>query len=280
MSGWSRAPAVIAVTVGLAGGLAWLGGGGLLLTLAVVAVVIQWVAYVPAYALRTEHFYDLTGSMTYVTLVVIGLSQAEEVTLRAAWLSAATLVWAVRLGAFLAWRVHQAGSDGRFDELKQSAPRFLVAWTLQGLWCFVTPLAVWICLCSPGPGIGPLDGLGFALWLVGFVVEVSSDLQKSAFKSDPANAGRFISTGWWAWSRHPNYAGEILLWCGVFLSASSQLRGSEWVALLAPAFVYLLLRHGSGVPLLEARADERWGADEDYLAYRARTPVLWPRPPR
>jgi steroid 5-alpha reductase family enzyme len=279
MTGWPRAAAILGAAVAVAATVASATGGSDLLWLVGLAFGVQWVAYVPAFVLRTERFYDLTGSLTYIAMVVLAVAQAEMVTARGAWMAGATLIWAARLGAFLAWRVHRAGSDGRFDELKQSAPRFLVAWSLQGLWCFLTPLLVWICLTTPVPGFHLLDVVGLMLWTGGFVLEVASDLQKSSFKAEPDNHGRFITTGWWAWSRHPNYAGEILLWAGVFVSAASQLQGWQWAAVVSPLFVYVLLRYISGVPMLEARAEERWGEDPDYLDYRARTPLLWPRPP-
>jgi steroid 5-alpha reductase family enzyme len=104
-----------------------------------------------------------------------------------------------------------------------------------------------------------------------------ADNQKGRFKADPANQGKFISTGLWAKSRHPNYFGEIVLWIGVLLIAVPVLEGWQWVALLSPVFVALLLVKGSGVPLLEAKADKKWGGQPDYEAYKKNTPVLIPK---
>jgi steroid 5-alpha reductase family enzyme len=106
-----------------------------------------------------------------------------------------------------------------------------------------------------------------------------SDAQKNRFRADPANRGKFIQTGLWAWSRHPNYFGEIVLWIGVAIIALPVLRGWQYLTLISPVFVTLLLTRVSGVPMLERRADEKWGGQEDYEAYKARTPVLIPRPP-
>ncbi len=124
--------------------------------------------------------------------------------------------------------------------------------------------------------LGVVSFIGLAVWVAGFAVEATADLQKSRFRADPANRGRFISTGLWAWSRHPNYLGEIVLWIGVALVAVPVLRGWQWVTLVSPLFVALLLTRVSGVPLLEKRADEKWGGQPDYEAYKARTPVLVP----
>jgi len=120
--------------------------------------------------------------------------------------------------------------------------------------------------------------IGFLVWVFGFAFEVTADTQKSRFRADPNNKGKFIHTGLWAWTRHPNYFGEIVLWVGVAIIALPVLRGWQWVTLISPVFVALLITRISGVPLLEKQADERWGGQEDYEAYKERTPVLIPRP--
>jgi steroid 5-alpha reductase family enzyme len=120
--------------------------------------------------------------------------------------------------------------------------------------------------------------IGFLIWIFGFAIEVVADAQKSRFRADPMNKGKFIDTGLWARSRHPNYFGEIVLWIGVAVIALPILRGWQWVTLISPVFVTLLLTRISGVPMLEKRADEKWGGQEDYEAYKERTPVLIPRP--
>jgi steroid 5-alpha reductase family enzyme len=119
--------------------------------------------------------------------------------------------------------------------------------------------------------------LGLLIWIAGFAIEVISDRQKSAFRH--RHPGRFVDTGLWAWSRHPNYFGEIVLWTGIAVIASSTLRGWQWVTLVSPVFVLFLLTRVSGIPMLEKRADERWGDDAAYQRYKENTPVLVPRPP-
>ena len=89
-----------------------------------------------------------------------------------------------------------------------------------------------------------------------------------------------LDEGIWRWSRHPNYFGEILLWTGVFVAGLQTWSGGQWLAVLSPVFSALLLTRVSGIPMVEKRADERWGDDPEYQAYKARTPVLIPRPPR
>lgn len=246
---------------------------------AVWCFVLNWIVFVPSYLARTEHFFDLTGSATYVSTVLLALYLTEAVDTRGLLLAGLVLIWAGRLGTFLFRRVRREGKDGRFDDIKQSLLRFLMAWTLQGLWVLVTVgCALAAITAATGVGLGAFAAAGGALWLAGFALEVTADRQKSAFKADPANAGRFIDRGVWGWSRHPNYAGEILLWAGIAVIALPALSGWQLATLISPIFVYVLLTRISGVPMLERRADRRWGDDPEYQAYKARTPVLWPVP--
>jgi steroid 5-alpha reductase family enzyme len=282
---WLALPAIVAVAVlvGLAGsdGSVEVGDIPLFLLCGVVAFAIQWAVFVPSWIGRTEMFFDLTGSATYLTVVILALLLNEDADARAVLVAVLVAVWALRLGTFLFGRVRAAGFDRRFDDLKQSFPRFLMTWTLQGLWAFLTLAAGLAAMTSADrEDIGVFAIVGAALWAVGFAIEVTADRQKSAFRADDANADRFISSGLWAWSRHPNYFGEIVLWTGVTLIALPVLSGWQWVTLISPFFVTLLLTRVSGIPLLEARARNTWGDEPEYQAYVERTPVLIPRPPR
>jgi len=280
---------VLPIALALVGCLAWAGSQGgatvgavpLFAALVVVALVVQWVVFVPSYLARTERFYDLTGSLTYLTLAALALALGPPADTRSWVLATLVAVWAARLGSFLFRRISSAGSDRRFDEMKTSFVRFLVAWTLQGVWvCFTAGAALAVIASDRTAPWGLPSSAGLTLWAVGFTIEVVADRQKSRFRSRPENEGRFISSGLWAWSRHPNYFGEIVLWIGVALVAIPALSGWQYVTLLSPVFVTLLLTKVSGIPLLEERADATWGDDPEYRAYRSRTPVLVPRPPR
>ena len=188
------------------------------------------------------------------------------------------LVWAGRLGSFLFRRIHAAGGDQRFDHIKISSSRFFVAWTLQGAWVVMTSCAaVAAILSAQRPAVGAIFATGVAMWVAGFVIEVLADRQKSRFRADAANEGRFINTGLWARSRHPNYFGEILLWAGIAVMAIPYLSGTQWVVMLSPLFVYALLTRVSGIPTLARRGQQLWGDDPDYQAYLKNTPTLLPR---
>jgi steroid 5-alpha reductase family enzyme len=255
-------------------------GGIPIFALAVgLAFLIQWLVFIPAYLLQTEKFYDLTGSITYITVTTIAVLFSPVVDDRSILLLALVLIWATRLGTFLFRRIYESGKDARFDEIKPSFFRFLNTWTLQGLWVtFTLAAALAAITTTTRQELGVLALLGFLVWLFGFSVEVLADVQKSRFRSDPENRGRFIQSGLWAWSRHPNYFGEIMLWIGVAIIVLPVLRGWQWVTLISPLFVALLITRISGVPMLEKKADERWGGQEDYEAYKERTPALILKP--
>ncbi len=288
MSESDRRALVAVITACLIGaGMAWAGsqggysvaGIGIFAIAVVGAFVVQWIVFVPSFWARTERFFDLTGSLTFIGMTAVIVILTPMMDARGWMLAAMVVVWAARLGAFLFSRVRRSGGDDRFDELKESFLRFGQVWTLQGLWVTMTAGAAWIAITAQHRvGIDPFAVIGLIVWLIGLGFEVVADLQKSGFKADPANAGRFIDTGVWSWSRHPNYFGEILLWIGVAIVTLPVLQGWQWVALASPVFVAALITKVSGIPLLEAKADAKWGGQPDYEAYKAKTSVLIPRP--
>ena len=245
-----------------------------------LAFAIQWLAFIPAFLLQNESWFDLTGSVTYITVTVVAVALGPAPDARSFVLLALVVIWAARLGTYLFRRIRKAGSDARFDAIKPSFIRFLNTWTLQGLWVSLTLAAALAAITTDQrKGLGVVAIVGLLVWAAGFALEATADFQKSSFRADPANKGTFIRAGVWSWSRHPNYFGEIVIWIGVALVALPVLQGWQYVTLISPLFVILLLTRVSGVPLLEKRADEKWGGQDDYEAYKARTSVLVPWPP-
>ena len=255
-----------------------LAGWPAMTALALGAFAIQWLAFIPARLFQTERFYDLTGSITYIAVTLAAISAATAPS-GAQWLIAIMIfIWAGRLGSFLFRRIHAAGGDQRFDHIKVSSSRFFVAWTLQGAWVVMTSCAALTAILSAEQtAVGVIYVMGAVMWVAGFVIEVMADQQKSRFRADPANAGRFINVGLWARSRHPNYFGEILLWAGIAVMAIPYLSSTQWVVMLSPLFVYALLTRISGIPTLARRGQQLWGDDPTYQAYVANTPRLLPR---
>ncbi len=277
------ASVVIGALIAAAGsqGSAEVGGFPVFALCAMLAFGIQFIVFVPSYLARTEHYYDLTGSITYLTVTAVALLASQDLDARAVIVALLVVVWAGRLGTFLFRRVKRDGGDGRFDRIKHNPLRFFMMWSIQGLWVFLTvACALSIITGAERQSFDVFAAVGLVIWLAGFAIEVTADNQKSAFRADPANKGRFIDVGLWAWSRHPNYFGEIVLWTGVAIMAIPILTGWRWVMLISPVFVFVLLTRISGVPLLEARGDEKWGDEPAYQDYKRRTPSLLPRPPK
>jgi len=246
-----------------------------------IAYAINWLVFVPSNRAKTEHYFDLTGSITYLTVTVVALVLSDNLDARAVIVAVMVAVWALRLGSFLFRRVRRDGRDGRFDRIKTDPLRFFMTWTLQGLWVLLTlAAALAIITGTERRELGWIAIVGIVVWTAGFAIEVIADQQKSVFKRNPANDGRFIKSGLWAWSRHPNYFGEITLWIGIAIMAVPVLSGWRWAMLISPIFVVLLLTRVSGIPMLEVRAEKRWGEESEYQEYTSRTPVLIPRPPR
>lgn len=249
---------------------------------ALLCIGVQWIAWIPASMAKTERFYDLTGGLTYLIVVGFSLwagSQSEAPSLRELIVSFLVVIWALRLSSFLYFRIHRTGKDGRFDQLKTSPIRFLVPWTIQGLWVFLTMIVVIVInsQADPAPALGIWDAVGLSIWLLGFGIEVVADNQKTAFNTEPNNQGKWIDSGLWSYSRHPNYLGEILLWTGIACFGISSFSGLERFAWVSPIFIYLLLTKLSGIPILDKRALEKWGDDVEYQKYRENTPALFPR---
>ena len=249
---------------------------------AVMCIGMQWLAWIPASIGKTERFYDLTGGLTYLTVVGFSLwagSQSEPPSSRELIVSLLVVIWSLRLSGFLYLRIHRTGKDGRFDKLKTSAIRFLVPWTIQGLWVFLTMIVVIVINSQSGSAseLGIWDGIGLSMWILGFGIETIADNQKTVFNKEPNNQGKWIDSGLWSYSRHPNYLGEILLWTGIAFFGISCFTGLERVAWISPIFIYVLLTKISGTPILDKRALEKWGDDPEYQKYRDNTPALIPR---
>lgn len=238
---------------------------------------IQWVAGTIAVLLQTEKFFDLTGSLTNILLTLLSLKSNQSYHTRQKVNSAMVLTWAARLGFFLFSRILQDGKDSRFDKVRKNPKIFFIYWTLQGLWVLLTILPVLIVnYKKDNEPVNNQDQLGWGLWVVGFLIEVIADHQKTQFRKDPANAGKFITSGLWSISRHPNYFGEILLWIGIYISSRSTFKGLEHIGIVSPLFSIYALTRLSGIPPLEAAGRKRWGTDPAYLAYIQNTASLIP----
>lgn len=242
---------------------------------------VQWIGFLLSSGLLgnnpTEKYYDITGSLTYISTVIISYISLKNISKRQIITAIATLIWSLRLGIFLFTRISKTGGvDKRFTEIKKDPSDFLLAWTMQGLWVFLTLLSVLsIFQVEDVVDFNFLNFLGILIWLLGFTFEIIADHQKSTFRNNPENKEKWISTGLWSISRHPNYFGEITLWIGVSLMCYTNISNS-FKLIISPLFVSCLLIFISGIPILEKNADKKFGKNEDYLKYKSNTPVLIP----
>ena len=253
------------------------GSLSLFLLCTIIIFFLQWIVFIPSYFLSTEHFFDLTGSVTFITVSILAFLMNDSKNLRQFIVLVLIMIWALRLGSFLFLRIRKAGEDSRFTIIKKDFLVFFLTWNLQGLWVLFTLFgALTILTSNNNQNFGILDIIGILIWIFGFVIEVVSDRQKSEFKSHESNDGKFIQSGLWKYSRHPNYFGEILIWTGIAIIGISVYSGFGWLGLISPFFVFVMLNYISGVRLLEKQAEERWGGNDLYQSYKSKTPVLFP----
>ena len=242
-----------------------------------IGFILHWLIFIPSYIYQTEHYFDLIGSISYISIVLFTFLALNNLDIRSVLIGLFIMVWAVRLGSFLFKRVKRDGKDNRFTVMKTKFWWFLFTWTLGGLWVFITMAAGLAAMTSAK--VVPLGWyalIGIVLWLEGFIVEVVADHQKTRFRSKKENRDKFINEGLWSLSRHPNYYGEITLWFGIAFIALPVLQGWQLLTLISPIFVYILLTRISGITMLERRADKKWGDDPEYQLYKETTSSLIP----
>ena len=262
-------------------GIALLTGSVIVKNAVLLAYVIHWIAYIPAYLFQTEKFYDLTGSVTYLSVVwFVFLSTYQSISLNFGNLILVLLIsiWTIRLGLFLFMRIHKAGEDKRFRTIKTSASQFFMTFTLSGLWVTLCSMCALVAISSPeGLVMNALTYVGIILFIIGFGIEIVADNQKTAFRSIEANKDNFITSGLWSKSRHPNYFGEVLLWFAIAVISFSSLEGLQLITLISPIFTYILLVYVSGVRMLEDMNDKKLADDEQYKSYKKNTTLLFPK---
>lgn len=250
-----------------------------LLVCVLFSFFVQWLIFVPSYLVKTERFYDLSGSLSFIGVIVIALAYSAPVNAYQITLGAMVILWAIRLGIFLSLRIHRDGKDDRFIDIKRNKYSFFVAWTIQGLWVLISAACVLVVISTnteKSDNIGIWDQacfyMGSLLWLLGVSIESIADWQKRTHKIKSPNT--FIQSGLWSRSQHPNYFGEICLWTGLAIASLPFLHSWQYFSLMSPVFIFVLLTKISGIPMLDTKANIKWGKDKNYQAYVKRTPVL------
>ena len=236
--------------------------------------------FIPSYIYQTEHYYDLTGGITFISSVVLLTTGRyfyfETIDYVSLIVSLLVSLWTIRLSSFLFLRVKRTGQDVRFSEIKKDFKRFFLAFILSGLWVFTCLLpSIVVLTSSKSLELDIITISGIIIWVFGFIFEVVADKQKTEFNKK--NKGRFISTGLWSLTRHPNYFGEFTLWAGLAIISIPYLYGINYIVLTSPLFIYLLLTKVSGVNLLEEIGEKRWGSEKEYQDYKKNTPKFFPK---
>ena len=256
-------------------------GAPIILLCAVVSFVVHWIIAVPSVLTSSEKYFDLTGMIATLLVVFTSmfaiLNSGQQGSIRSTIVAIFVSIWTLRLGTFLYKRIVKSGEDTRFREIKKSLPKFLMAWTLSALWVFLTTVnAITVIALNSQEPLGSFFLIGAILWILGFAFEVVADRQKKSFAELAENKDKFITQGLWSISRHPNYFGEIVLWTGIAIISLPLLSDWQYVALVSPVFVFLLLTKISGLPFLEDKAEKKCGYVKEYIEYKNKTPVLFP----
>ena len=247
-----------------------------------LSFIIHWLVFIPSFFYKTEKFYDITGTVAYMSILIttaylLSIIKNEVVLLRSILSIIFVMIWAIRLGAFLFTRVIKVGEDKRFEDAKKSFSKFLMFFNISALWVFLTIVNVLTMIINNSDSITDIFFIiGFSIAIIGLIIEVVADRQKRKFRMNISNKGEFIRSGLWSISRHPNYLGEILIWLGISFSTLPILSGWQFITLISPIFVILLLTKVSGINLLETAADEKWALDKNYQDYKEKTSVLIP----
>tara|TARA_X000000950_G_scaffold283532_1_gene384568 strand:- start:100 stop:855 length:756 start_codon:yes stop_codon:yes gene_type:complete len=249
----------------------------------VIALIfgLQITGFIPSFYLKSEKYYDLFGGLSFISsiflMLFLKIRITNDLSTREIILATCVILWTIRLSFFLFQRVKRVGKDVRFDNLKFSFSKFLLAWMTQGLWVFMCLLPILTVFSSPTNNEIFYLSLGVFIYLIGLFIEIIADYQKTTHNKINNKKRKFISSGLWSRSRHPNYFGEFLIWTGITIICFPVFSGLKYLALVTPFFIYFLLNYISGVNLLEERAKEKWGNNPEYVKYSKTTPKFFPK---
>ncbi len=243
-----------------------------------VALGLNFVLYLTAFATKTDKLTDLTYSASFIVLAWAAYANSDK-TLTTRLLLVMIAVWSLRLGLYLFRRIHKMERDKRFDKVRGSFARFGGFWLIQAVTAWVVLLpSIYVFRASPNVW-HPLQTLGLLIWLAGLLIETIADVQKYRFKANPRHKDHWLDAGLWSHSRHPNYFGEISMWIGIFIFAAPSLYGWQFVwAALSPLWIAYLLIFKTGILPLEKSAERKWGKNKAYQSYKRHTSVLIPLP--
>ena len=233
--------------------------------------------FIHSYFFKTDIFFDLIGSISFISIGITSLIFLPDVDGNQILVFFLLIFWALRLGPYLFIRRLGSGIDKRLSEYFESPLSLYFVWTMNSLWVFMTSISLIVIFSSEeNYDFGLVQWFGLLIWILGFIIEVVSDSQKSKFNKK--NKGKFINIGLWKYIRHPNYLGEITIWFGIFVISISYINSIfTSLSILSPIFVFVLLRFLTGVPQLELSSEKKWGNQKEYINYKKEAGTIFPK---
>lgn len=237
----------------------------------VVVLAAMGVLWLVSVAKRDASIVDVVWGLGFVGLAWFYRTLGPEAHARHVLVLALVTLWGVRLAGYILWRNWGHGEDRRYQAMREYRGghfwwvSFFTVFLLQGvlIWLIAAPLFV-VQMSAVPPTWTWTDGVGLFCWGVGFFFESVGDWQLARFQADPANRGRVMRKGLWAYTRHPNYFGDAMVWWGYFFFALS-VPGGGWT-IVSPLLMTFLLLKVSGVALLEQTITERRPEYREYIA--------------
>lgn len=243
----------------------------------ITSFALQMLFFAFASAQKTDKLTDLSYGLTFVVIAFLTWITNNSASFTHTLLFLMIAFWGIRLGGFLFIRILKTGKDKRFDGVRNNFLKFARFWFLQALSVpiILSPSVVMLSSKSVLP-FGLFQILGLIIFLIGLIVETVSDWQKFVFKNNPKNKDKWIQSGIWKYSRHPNYFGEMTLWWGIFIYCLPYLSGWQYLSIIGPVFITILLLFVSGIPPLEKSYAQRYKGNKEYEKYKKSTRLLIP----
>lgn len=242
----------------------------------IFSLSINLLFFLVAFSFKTDKVTDLSYSLSFFLLApLLLLAGGKGFSVQQIVVTMAIMIWGLRLGIYLFSRILITKTDDRFDDKRNNPSNLIRFWILQilAVWLIMLPFSLYLTRRNTGNS-GVFFYIGLAIFIIGLIIETVSDSQKFQFKKKQENKKRWMQSGLWKYSRHPNYFGEILVWWGLFIVVLPFLSGFSYLTILGPISITLLLLFVSGIPLLEKSADKKYGQDPEYVAYRDGTSLL------
>lgn len=247
-----------------------------IIALALCLYMSGW--FIVACLLQRNDVADIAWGLGFVLMSWIAFA-FSEMSLRSVLVNVLVTIWGLRLAFHIARRTLRKAEDSRYAVWRATWKFFYVRsffqiFLLQGFFLYIILLSVLFIHASATTSLQILDIIGVTIWMTGFFFESVGDRQLKDFLSNPANKGKIMDQGLWAYSRHPNYFGEVLQWWGIFFVALALPYG--YITIVSPLLITFLILFVSGIPMLE----KKYAGRPDFEAYKKRTSVFIPLPPR